>query len=105
MANSPADQPLSALKPTNPRMARDARLNGKRVAMVTYSAYPDDPRPRRAIDALRGEGMTDDLICLGSRSSQQREAAKDLKVFRVPMKHRRGGKLTYAFQYGSFILI
>src|SRR5215471_10996920 len=105
MANSPANQPLGALEPTSPRMARHPQLNGKRVAMVTYSAYPDDPRPRRAIDALRGEGMTVDLICLGGRSSKQKEAAKDLKVFRVPMKHRRGGKLTYAFQYGSFIVI
>src|SRR5215470_19966550 len=105
MANSPADQPLSALKPTNPRMARDARLNGKRVAMVTYSPYPDDPRPRRSIDALRGEGMTVDLICLAQGNSQKRETSAGLTVLRVPMKHRRGGKLTYAWQYGSFILI
>jgi glycosyltransferase involved in cell wall biosynthesis len=73
--------------------------------MVTYSCYPDDPRPRRAIDALRGEGMTVDLICLGEGGSEKREILDGLSVLRVPIKHRRGGKLTYAFQYGSFIFI
>jgi len=73
--------------------------------MVSYSPYPDDPRPRRAIDALRGEGMIVELVCLGQGNSHKHETSGDLKVFRVPMKHRRGGKLTYAFQYGSFILI
>ena len=73
--------------------------------MVTYSPYPDDPRPRRAIDALRGEGMIVELVCLGQGNSHKQETSGDLQVFRVPMKHRRGGKLTYIFQYGSFILI
>ena len=65
--------------------------------MVTYSPYPDDPRPRRAIDALRGEGMTVDLICLAQGNSQKPETSGGLEVLRVPMKHRRGGKLNYAF--------
>jgi glycosyltransferase involved in cell wall biosynthesis len=105
MANSPLSEQLNVFVPADPLMARNGQLQGKRVAMVTYSQYPDDPRPRRAIDALRGEGMTVDLICLGQRSSRQQETAGDLKVFRLPMKHRRGGKLTYAFQYGTFILV
>ena len=91
--------------PAVPAIARNRKLKGKRVAMVTYSPYPDDPRPRRSIDALRGEGMTVDLICLAQGNSQKRETSAGLTVLRVPMKHRRGGKLTYAWQYGSFILI
>jgi len=91
--------------PAVPAMDRNRKLKGKRVAMVTYSPYPDDPRPRRSIDALRGEGMTVDLICLAQGNSQKRETSAGLTVLRVPMKHRRGGKLTYAWQYGSFILI
>ena len=75
------------------------------MAMVTYSPYPDDERPRRVIDAFREEGMSVDLICLGNGKVQAPEALDGLKVTRVPMKHRRGGKLTYAFQYGSFIFI
>ena len=73
--------------------------------MVTYSPYPEDERPRRAIDAFREAGMTIELICLGQDNSAKRETSDGLHVLRIPMKHRRGGKLTYAFQYGSFIFI
>jgi glycosyltransferase involved in cell wall biosynthesis len=91
--------------PSNPPIARNGQLRGKRVAMVTYSPYPDDPRPRRAIGALLEAGMTVDLICLGQGSSEKHNTSDGISVLRVPMKHRRGGKLTYAWQYGSFILI
>src|SRR5258708_23679133 len=90
---------------SNPPIARNGQLRGKRVAMVTYSPYPDDPRPRRAISALLDAGMTVDLICLGQGGSQKRNTSEGISVLRVPMKHRHGGKLTYAWQYGSFILI
>lgn len=49
--------------------------------------------------------MTVDLICLGQGNAKNRETGDSLSVVRVPMKHRRGGKLTYLLQYGSFILI
>lgn len=105
MAKAPTIEQSEASSAVNPTPVRYPQLRGKRVAMVTYSLYPDDPRPRRAIDALRAEGMTVDLICLGQKKNQNPSASNDVNVLRVPMKHRRGGKLTYAFQYGSFILI
>ena len=81
------------------------QLRGKRVAMVTHSSYPDDERPRRVIDAFRDEGMTVDLICLGRGIYPETEVPENLKVTRVPMTHRRGGKLAYAIEYGSFVFI
>jgi len=85
--------------------ARGKRFAGKRVAMVTYSLYPFDPRPRRAIDALLGEGASIDLICLGSDGAPSREVLDGIRVLRVPLKHQRGGKFTYVGQYAAFILI
>jgi len=102
-AMAPSLEPASK---TVPEAAPNSlRLAGKRVAMVTYSAYPDDERPRRVIDAFLEEGMTVDLICLGKGNYQEPKELQGLKVTRVPMSHRRGGKLTYAFQYGTFIFI
>jgi glycosyltransferase involved in cell wall biosynthesis len=80
-------------------------LHGKRVAMVTFSPYPADPRPRRAIDALLGEGMSIDLICLADEENTGREKLGELQIWRVPITHRRAGKLSYAYQYSAFILI
>jgi glycosyltransferase involved in cell wall biosynthesis len=93
-----SSQHLLAKSPTYPR------LTGKRVAMVTFSAYPFDPRPRRAIDALVGAGATVDLVCLGDEKAPRREVRNGIDVLRVPLMHPRRGKLEYALRYGLFIL-
>ncbi len=80
------------------------RLQGKRVAMVTFSPYPADPRPRRAADAFLKEGATVDLVCLGDEGTPRRERLAGLNVLRIPITHHRGGKLSYAWEYSSFIL-
>ena len=92
-----ASQHPPAKNPTYPR------LTGKRVAMVTFSSYPFDPRPRRAIDALVGAGATVDLVCLADEKAPRREVRNGIDVLRVPLKHPRRGKLEYALRYGLFI--
>jgi glycosyltransferase involved in cell wall biosynthesis len=82
-----------------------SRLTGKRAGMVVFSTYPFDPRPRRAVDALTKEGMKVDLICEGEEKSLKRESLDSLEITRIPIKHRRGGALSYAYQYSAFILI
>jgi glycosyltransferase involved in cell wall biosynthesis len=57
------------------------------------------------VDALVGEGMEVDLICLGSENAPRREKLDGVKVLRVPLKNRRGGKLAYVYQYTAFIII
>src|ERR1700733_7162586 len=89
----------------SPPTAGNKRLAGKRVAMVTFSSYPFDPRPRRSIDAFLAEGATVDLICLGNKKDAKGEVPEGVKVLRVPLKHPRRGKFEYAFRYGTFILI
>ncbi|MGA8223981.1 MAG: glycosyltransferase family 4 protein [Candidatus Acidiferrales bacterium] len=105
MTSVPITQPIDpASSGRSAVVASGRRLAGKRVAMVTYSAYPADPRPRRAIEALIGEGASIDLICLESENAPRREVLNGIDVLRLPLKHRRGGKLEYALQYGTFIL-
>jgi glycosyltransferase involved in cell wall biosynthesis len=85
--------------------ANGKRFAGKRVGMVTFSAYPGDPRPRRAIDALVAEGAKVELICLAGEGAPRREVLEGIDVLRVPLKRLRKGKFEYAYQYSSFILI
>lgn len=73
--------------------------------MVMFSFYPEDPRPRRALEALVREGMLVDLICLRGEASPAGEVRRNVDVFRVPLKRRRGGLLAYLYQYAAFILI
>jgi glycosyltransferase involved in cell wall biosynthesis len=100
---TPPIDPISDDYPTAP--ASTQRLAGKRVAMVTFSAFPFDPRPRRTIAALVGEGAMVDLICLGNENEDRREILNGVNVLRIPLKHPRRGKFEYAFRYAAFILI
>ncbi len=81
-------------------------LAGKRAAVVLFSHYPADPRPRRAAEALVADGVTVDLICLqADRSEPRREVVNGVNVTRIPLKRRRSGKLRYAWQYSAFVAI
>jgi glycosyltransferase involved in cell wall biosynthesis len=79
-------------------------LRGKRVGLVVLSAYPFDPRPRRTADALMRHGMSVDYICVADGKVPWHEKTNGIDVFRIPIKHQRGGKLAYAYQYSAFIL-
>jgi glycosyltransferase involved in cell wall biosynthesis len=81
-------------------------LIGKRVVAVVYSSFPADPRPRRAAEILVKEGSSVEVICLrDSIDEPQHESFNGVQITRVPLKRRRGGKLSYLMQYGLFILI
>lgn len=73
--------------------------------MVTFSPYPADPRPRRAVAALLKEGVSIDLICLADERLPRREKLGGLNITRIPIEHHRGGKLSYGYQYSAFISI
>jgi len=65
MITSPMALPINPASGVHPAVTgNSSRFAGKRVAMVTFSPYPFDPRPRRAVDALVAEGASVDLICL-----------------------------------------
>ena len=81
------------------------RLRGKRAAVLLYSYYPADPRPRRAAEALAKEGVTVDLICLRENENEPtRETINGVRVLRVRQRRYRGDKRRYIDQYGAFIL-
>jgi glycosyltransferase involved in cell wall biosynthesis len=80
-------------------------LRDKRGAVLLFSYYPADPRPRRAAEALAREGAMIDLICLQkNRKEPRREIVNGVRVFRVPLRRHRGGKITYIWQYSIFLL-
>jgi len=84
---------------------KTGHLRGKRVAVLLFSHYPADPRPRRAAEALAAHGAYVDLICLRDGNGEAaRETYGNINVTRVPLKRKRGGKLGYIRQYVAFVL-
>ena len=80
-------------------------FEGYRSAVLLFSEYPADPRPRRAAEALARQGMSVDVFCLqGGPEEPKHENIDGVNVFRFAMKRRRGGKAVYIYQYGAFLL-
>ncbi|HSZ79039.1 MAG TPA: glycosyltransferase family 4 protein [Chthoniobacterales bacterium] len=81
-------------------------LSGARVVAVLFSDYPADPRPRRAAEALAEAGACVEVICLKEKDEEtQRETFHGVHITRLPLRRRRGGKLSYMLRYGAFILL
>lgn len=85
--------------------AAENQLKGRRAAVVLYSYYASDPRPRRETEALQRAGMNVDVICLREGGEEPAfEVIEGVNVHRIPLRRRRAGKATYAFQYFGFLL-
>jgi len=85
---------------------RTRRLHGRRAAVLLFSHYPADPRPRRAAEALAAQGVNIDLICLrDSDRDPAHETYGSIQVTRVRLKRQRGGRLAYIGQYTAFVLV
>ena len=81
------------------------RLRGRRAAVLLFSHYPADPRPRRAAEALAAQGVSIDVICLRDGDDESaHETYGNINVTRVRLKRQRGGKLGYVGQYAAFVL-
>ncbi len=81
------------------------RLRGRRAAVLLFSQYPADPRPRRAAEALAAQGVNIDLICLRDGDGEPaHETYGSINVTRVRLKRYRGSKLDYVGRYATFIL-
>jgi glycosyltransferase involved in cell wall biosynthesis len=91
--------------PAAPATSRK-NLRLKRAAVVLYSYYESDPRPRREAEALAKAGMEVDVICLRRNSSvPPRTRLNGVNIFHAPLRRRRAGKLVYILQYFWFLLI
>ncbi len=76
-----------------------------RVAMVVFSYYPADPRPRREAEALIQHNISVDVICLRGETELPIENNNGVTTYRLPLQRKRAGKLHYIFEYAYFIFI
>ncbi len=76
-----------------------------RVAVVAYTEFPTDPRVRREAMALAKNGCAVDVISLRPKTGPSQSDFGLSHLYELPLTARRGGKLRYAFQYSTFLLL
>lgn len=79
-------------------------LKGRRMAAVSFSPFPGDPRPRRAAEAFLSAGMAVDVICLAEDERPRRELWNGIAIDRVAIHKSRGRTWSYFWQYCSFLV-
>jgi len=75
------------------------------IAMVTNSCYPADPRVRREAEVLAAAGHLIDVICIRQPGDAFKSELNGVRVYRVPLKHRRSGPLFYLLEYMAFFMM
>jgi glycosyltransferase involved in cell wall biosynthesis len=76
-----------------------------RAAVIVFSYFPEDPRPRRETEALIKRGFEVEVFCLRKAETDRlHEKVNGASVYRLPLRRRRFGKFTYAFQYAVFLI-
>ena len=73
--------------------------------MVVYSYYPLDLRVRKEARALVAKGHTVDVICLRDEGQSREEVMDGASIHRLSLSMRKGGYLTYGYQYITFLLM
>ncbi len=76
-----------------------------RICIVRQFFVPQDPRVRREIRALTGQGNSVDVVCMRGPDEARRERDGLLTIHRLPMTHRRAGVPRYLFEYIVFPLL
>ncbi|MBN2312533.1 MAG: glycosyltransferase [Sedimentisphaerales bacterium] len=75
------------------------------VCLIRHGRYPNDPRSRKQVEALVGEGYAVDVLCLKGEGDTFRETMDNFTIYRIPIRHRRASLLNYFFEYGcSFVM-
>ena len=86
-------------------LAEHVNRGRPRVAVVRQHYVPQDSRVTRAVDALAAAGAEVDVWCLRGPGQPRRERRGRVTVRRLPLRHRRGSKLGYLVEYGSFFVL
>jgi glycosyltransferase involved in cell wall biosynthesis len=81
------------------------KLRRPRAAVIVFSYFQEDARPRREADALTRNGYDIDVLCLRRDLTERiHERVGGTSLYRLPLRRRRSGLLTYVFQYSVFLL-
>ena len=69
------------------------------ICLIRHAYFPDDPRDRKQALALVEAGHSVDVLCLKKKDQSAFECFKGVRVFRIPLSHKRLGICRYLIEY------
>jgi len=74
------------------------------LAAIVYSHYPRDPRVRRQVKALTGDGWAIDVFCLRAIEEPRRTLNGDVSIYRIMRDFKKDSVLRYILLTGMFTI-
>jgi glycosyltransferase involved in cell wall biosynthesis len=81
------------------------KLNPKRILVVRRDAYPQETHVLRNVTTLLEAGFEVELICLKEPDQPYTEHNDHLRIYRVPLEHRRGNLWRTFAEYWIFFFV
>jgi glycosyltransferase involved in cell wall biosynthesis len=78
-------------------------VSSKRIAMIAYTRYTTDARPRRTAEALARRGDQVEFLALSEPGMPKRETLGGVEIRRVGDRYRGDQPLSYVASYGRFL--
>jgi len=75
----------------------------RRVCVIVFSYFPEDPRVKRETDALVQEKMQVVVLCLSHDYEEKEEVIHGMRIIRMNLQRKRHTKFRYMFEYIAFI--
>ena len=75
------------------------------VAIVRHSFYPLELNVKREAEALLAAGFDVHVICLRGEGEAPEETIEGVRVYRLPVGHKRGKVLRYLWEYNAFFVL
>jgi glycosyltransferase involved in cell wall biosynthesis len=63
----------------------------QRIAFITHSGYPSEPRARRMAEAVAAHGYAVDVFCVRWPQQADFERLNGVAIYRLPLARRQGG--------------
>ena len=82
------------------------RSGTRRVLLLTQHAFPFFVTPRRSVQELLTQGFEVDVVCSASPdpSAEKTLESPQLRVYRIPVRHRRRPLIWYPVNYAAFFV-
>jgi glycosyltransferase involved in cell wall biosynthesis len=84
---------------------KSKKVVGKSVCIVRHFYYPQDSHVVRNAKTLQEAGYDVEVICLRNRGEPGQERIDGIKVYRLPVRHKRGSLLHYFYEYSAFFIL
>ena len=76
-----------------------------RICCVTHHYYPQHAHIRRDLETLIDAGYAVDIICLKRKGQKYRETINGVRVYRMPVEHKRRGPPRQLIEYSMFFIL